>query len=139
MLGVSKGMGSITETSEATPSDPIVPKSESIPDGYTSSSASTPEGDIGPVTQDVVQVQKRKGGRKPVHAMIPVAMTRGQLTLSGRYMPLRRSANKETGRHKLLFGNGAQNTSSSLKTPSSTMRILCKTYSRVTAAPLTSV
>ncbi len=50
-----------------TASDPIVPKSESIHDGYSSSSVSTPEGDIGPVTQDVIQVQKRKGGRKPVH------------------------------------------------------------------------
>ncbi len=64
---VLKEMGSMMETSDATPSHPIVPKSESIHDGYSSSSVSTPEGDIGPVTQDVVQVQKRKGGRKPVH------------------------------------------------------------------------
>lgn len=62
------GMGSMMEHSDNIPSDPIVPKPESIPDGYTSSSASTPEPDIGPPTQDVVLVQKRKGGRKPIYA-----------------------------------------------------------------------
>ena len=66
-------MGSMMEHSDVIPTDPIVPKPESIPDGYTSSSASTPEPDIGPSTQDVVLVQKRKGGRKPVcHALSPV-------------------------------------------------------------------
>jgi hypothetical protein len=59
-------MGSVMETSDATPNDQVLPKPEPIQDGYSSSSASTPEADIGPVTQDVVQVQKRKGGRKPV-------------------------------------------------------------------------
>lgn len=54
------------EDSETIPTDPIVPKPESIADGYTSSSVSTPEPDLGPPTQGVVQVQKRKGGRKPV-------------------------------------------------------------------------
>jgi len=66
---VRKGMGSMMETSDAIPRDPLVPKSEYIQDGYTSSSASTPEADIGPATQDVVQVQKRKGGRKPVQSI----------------------------------------------------------------------
>lgn len=61
-------MGSLMENADPTPSNPIVPKSESVQDGYTSSSVSTPEADIGPITQDVVQVQKRKGGRKPIYA-----------------------------------------------------------------------
>ena len=66
-------MGSMMENSDTIPSDPVVPKPESIADGYTSSSVSTPEPDIGPSTQDVVQVQKRKGGRKPVRKLqLPV-------------------------------------------------------------------
>lgn len=62
-------MGSVMETSDTTPSDPIVPKSECVQDGYSSSTASSPEAEVGPATgtQDVVQVQKRKGGRKPVY------------------------------------------------------------------------
>lgn len=132
-------MGSMMENSDATPSDPIVPKSESTQDGYSSSSVSTPEGDTGPITQDVVQVQKRKGGRKPVHTSKQTYMMRGKLMLFVRYMPLRRSANRETGKHRLLSENDEQNTSSSLKILSSTKRILYKTYSRVIAVPLTSV
>lgn len=73
-------MGSVMETSDATPSDLLVLKSESIQDGYTSSSASTPEADIEPATQDVVQVQKRKGGRKPVHSMKVTNLVRRKLT-----------------------------------------------------------
>lgn len=74
-------MGSVMEHSDAIPSDPIVPKSESIHDGYSSSTASTPEADIGPVTQDVVHVQKRKGGRKPVYSKELIVVSRKRLTL----------------------------------------------------------
>jgi hypothetical protein len=56
-----------------------------------------------------------------------------------RYTPLQRSVNKETGKHRLLSENDEQNISSSLKTPSSTMRTLCGTYSRVIAVPRTNV
>jgi bZIP transcription factor len=70
----------VMENSDITPGDPIVPKSESIHDGYSSSSVSTPEGDIGPTTQDVVQVQKRKGGRKPVRSTIVTCTMPGGLT-----------------------------------------------------------
>lgn len=63
---LNRAMGSMMETSDAIPSGPVVPKAESIHDGYSSSTASSPEADVGPATQDVVQVQKRKGGRKPV-------------------------------------------------------------------------
>lgn len=56
------------ESSDAVTGDPIVPKSEFTQDGYTSSSGSTPEADLEAVTQEVVQVQKRKGGRKPIYA-----------------------------------------------------------------------
>lgn len=51
--------------------DSVVPKVEPLQDGYSSSSVSTPEAEIEASTHDVVQVQKRKGGRKPVrHIMI---------------------------------------------------------------------
>jgi hypothetical protein len=132
-------MGSMMEISDATPTDAIVPKSESVHDGYSSSSVTTPEGDIGPITQDVVQVQKRKGGRKPVHIIYQTYLTWLKLMMFIRYMPPRRSANRETDKHRLHSGNGEQNISSSLKIPSSTMRILYKTYSKVIALPLTSV
>lgn len=76
-------MGSVMETSDVTPSDPIVPKSEPIHDEYSSSAPSTPEADLPASTQDVVHVQKRKGGRKPVRAMkvtVLCAERRGWLT-----------------------------------------------------------
>lgn len=49
-----------------TATDSVVPKSEPLPEGSTSSSVSTPEAEGEVPTQDVAQTQKRKGGRKPV-------------------------------------------------------------------------
>lgn len=46
--------------------DPVIPKSEPMPEGSISSAVSTPEADGEILTQDVAQTQKRKGGRKPV-------------------------------------------------------------------------
>lgn len=46
--------------------DPVVPKSEPLPDGSISSNVSTPDAEAEPLTQDTTQTQKRKGGRKPV-------------------------------------------------------------------------
>lgn len=46
--------------------DPVVPKSEPLPDGSISSTVSTPDPEVEPLTQDTTQTQKRKGGRKPV-------------------------------------------------------------------------
>jgi hypothetical protein len=46
--------------------DPVVPKSEPLPDGSISSTVSTPDAEAEPLTQDTTQTQKRKGGRKPV-------------------------------------------------------------------------
>lgn len=132
-------MGSMMEISDTTPTDAIVPKSESVHDGYSSSSVTTPEGDIGPITQDVVQVQKRKGGRKPVHIINQSYVTRVKLIMFIRYMPPPRSANRETGKHRRHSENAGPNTSSSLRIPSSTMKILCKPYSKAIALPLTSV
>lgn len=74
------GMGSMMESSDAIPSDSVIPKSEFTQDGYTSSSASTPEADAGAVTQEVVQVQKRKGGRKPVFLIKLSCALRSRLT-----------------------------------------------------------
>lgn len=44
----------------------LVPKSEPVPDGSISSTVSTPDAEVEPLTQDTTQTQKRKGGRKPV-------------------------------------------------------------------------
>lgn len=46
--------------------DPVVPKSEPLLDGSISSNVSTPDAEAEPLTQDTAQIQKRKGGRKPV-------------------------------------------------------------------------
>lgn len=46
--------------------DPVVPKSEPVPDGSISSTVSTPDAEPEPLTQETAQTQKRKGGRKPV-------------------------------------------------------------------------
>jgi hypothetical protein len=63
-------MVSMVETSHPehndTVMDPVVPKSEPLPDGSISSSVSTPDVEAEPLTQDPAQTQKRKGGRKPV-------------------------------------------------------------------------
>jgi hypothetical protein len=48
--------------------DPVVPKSEPLPDGSISSNVSTPDAEAEPLTQDTAQTQKRKGGRKPIYA-----------------------------------------------------------------------
>ncbi|KAJ5174655.1 uncharacterized protein N7482_000532 [Penicillium canariense] len=48
--------------------DPVVPKSEPLPDGSISSTVSTPDAEAEPLTQDTAQTQKRKGGRKPIYA-----------------------------------------------------------------------
>jgi len=45
---------------------PAVPKAEHSREGSSSSIASTPEPDAETFTQENAQVQKRKGGRKPV-------------------------------------------------------------------------
>ncbi|KAK2757227.1 hypothetical protein FQN54_004741 [Arachnomyces sp. PD_36] len=47
--------------------DAIVPKAEPAHEG-SSSSVSTPDAEGEPLAQDVVQTQKRKGGRKPIYA-----------------------------------------------------------------------
>jgi hypothetical protein len=56
-----------------------------------------------------------------------------------RYMLPLRNANSETGKPRLPFASDEQNTLSSLRSPSSTMKILCKTYSKVIAVRPTSV
>ncbi|KAJ6115548.1 hypothetical protein N7523_005965 [Penicillium sp. IBT 18751x] len=65
-------MVSMVETSHPehndTVMDPVVPKSEPLPDGSISSNVSTPEAEAEPLTQDTAQTQKRKGGRKPIYA-----------------------------------------------------------------------
>ncbi|KAJ5267009.1 hypothetical protein N7478_009817 [Penicillium angulare] len=48
--------------------DPVVPKSEPLPDGSISSNVSTPDPEVEALTQDPAQTQKRKGGRKPIYA-----------------------------------------------------------------------
>jgi hypothetical protein len=52
--------------------DPVVPKSEPLPDGSISSTVSTPDAEAEPLTQDTTQTQKRKGGRKPVRYRLPI-------------------------------------------------------------------
>lgn len=63
-------MVSMVETAHPEPNDtvmdPVVPKSEPLPDGSISSNVSTPDAEAEPLTQDTTQTQKRKGGRKPV-------------------------------------------------------------------------
>lgn len=63
-------MVSMVETSHPDQNDtvmePVVPKSEPLPDGSISSTESTPDAEAEPLTQDTAQTQKRKGGRKPV-------------------------------------------------------------------------
>ncbi|KAF7164059.1 hypothetical protein CNMCM5623_008778 [Aspergillus felis] len=65
-------MVSMVETSNSnhndTTTDSVVPKSEPLPEGSTSSSVSTPEAEGEVPMQDVAQTQKRKGGRKPIYA-----------------------------------------------------------------------
>ncbi|KAJ5211992.1 uncharacterized protein N7498_003638 [Penicillium cinerascens] len=67
-------MVSMVETSHPehndTVMDPVVPKSEPLPDGSgsISSNVSTPDAEAEPLTQDPAQTQKRKGGRKPIYA-----------------------------------------------------------------------
>ena len=46
--------------------DLVLPKIEPFEDGYSSSTVSTPEAEAEASAQDVVPIQKRKGGRKPV-------------------------------------------------------------------------
>lgn len=46
--------------------EPVVPKSEPLPEGSITSTESTPDAEAEPLTQDTAQTQKRKGGRKPV-------------------------------------------------------------------------
>ncbi|GIJ87712.1 hypothetical protein Asppvi_006625 [Aspergillus pseudoviridinutans] len=65
-------MVSMVETSNSNhndaTTDSVVPKSEPLPEGSTSSSVSTPEAEGEVPMQDVAQTQKRKGGRKPIYA-----------------------------------------------------------------------
>lgn len=49
--------------------DPV-PKSEPLPDGSISSTVSTPDPEVEPLTQEAAQTQKRKGGRKPVRNIL---------------------------------------------------------------------
>lgn len=61
----------MVETSNSTQNDnpatePVVPKTEPLPEGSISSAVSTPEAEGEILMQDVTQTQKRKGGRKPV-------------------------------------------------------------------------
>lgn len=66
-------MVSMVETSHLehndTVMDPVVPKSEPMHDGSISSTVSTPDAEVEPLTQEAAQTQKRKGGRKPVRNM----------------------------------------------------------------------
>ncbi|KAL3250356.1 hypothetical protein ABHI18_011254, partial [Aspergillus niger] len=63
----------MVETSNSTQNDnpatePVVPKTEPLPEGSISSAVSTPEAEGEILMQDVTQTQKRKGGRKPIYA-----------------------------------------------------------------------
>ena len=49
--------------------DPV-PKFEPLPDGSISSTVSTPDPEVEPLTQEAAQTQKRKGGRKPVRNIL---------------------------------------------------------------------
>jgi len=67
-------MGSIA-MADATATDRVVPKVEPLQDGYTDSSASSPEPDVEPDGNPNSQgapapPPKRKGGRKPVGGML---------------------------------------------------------------------
>ncbi|PWY84578.1 hypothetical protein BO94DRAFT_104812 [Aspergillus sclerotioniger CBS 115572] len=65
-------MVSMVETASSTQNepalDPVVPKTEPLPEGSISSAVSTPEAEGEILMQDVAQTQKRKGGRKPIYA-----------------------------------------------------------------------
>lgn len=69
MVEESADMGSVVQDHNLVDNgnavDAIVPKAEPAHEG-TSSSVSTPDAEGEPLVQDVVQTQKRKGGRKPV-------------------------------------------------------------------------
>jgi hypothetical protein len=54
-------------------------------------------------------------------------------------MRLLKSANSETVKHRQLSVNGERSISNNLKLPFSTMRKLCKTYSKATVPLLMSV
>lgn len=61
----------MVETSHPEHNDTVdpAPKSEPVPEGSLSS-MSTPDAEAETLTQDAVQTQKRKGGRKPVRRTV---------------------------------------------------------------------
>ena len=152
-------MVSMVETSHSehndTVMDPVVPKSEPLPDGSISSNVSTPDAEAEPLTQDPAQTQKRKGGRKPVRNIFSPCSNPGPrillpshvslsflisfLLTSDRYTPPRKSVSSATDRRKLPSVSDGPNISVSSRPPSSAMKIHYRVCNRVIAVPQTSV
>ncbi|KAL2053581.1 hypothetical protein ABVK25_006234 [Lepraria finkii] len=85
---------------------PPVPKLE--PFEEESFSESSPEPEEQSLTQEPAQVQKRKGGRKPVRISPPVYNIKRLIDV--RYMQPQRNASKEIVRHRPRSGNDGPNT-----------------------------
>ena len=85
---------------------PPVPKIE--PFEEESFSESSPEPEEQSLTQEPAQVQKRKGGRKPVqdHRCLHSCHSTDNLP---RFMQPQRNANKEIVKHRQHLGKGALN------------------------------
>lgn len=91
-----------------------IPKAENS--DLESFSESSPEpDDPNFIREEVAQVQKRKGGRKPVGNVIDCK----EITLTSlfRYMQRQRKGNRETGRLKQHSESDGRNTSNSWRPP----------------------
>lgn len=112
---------------------PIVPKTEHSRDASPSSTESSPELEVDGlgVIPENVQVQKRKGGRKPVCSDCHIYRVAANAT--SRSMQPQRNGSKEIVKLKQHFESGGPSISSSWRTPSNTRMKVCRIYSRVIA------
>lgn len=108
---------------------PAVPKIEHFEE--ESFSESSPEPEEQSLTQEPAQVQKRKGGRKPVWRDRPccpnVHLPIGHL----RFMRHRKNASSGIAKLRLLSGNDEQNTSSNSRLQSSSTKRLFRVCNKI--------
>ena len=119
---------------------PLIPKTEYSREASLSSIESSPEPDIDDPTTapENVQVQKRKGGRKPVRPPQLLCASTTCAHTDRRFTLRPRRGSSATDKLKRRFGNVGPSTSSSWRTPSNIKTRRCRTCSKATAPQPTS-
>lgn len=117
----------------------IEPPRGRTPSSIESTPSPEPDAGGGEPSQEPVQPQKRKGGRKPVNANRSSNVQVYYNANIGRYTQLLKNGNNGIDKHRQPFENDDPNTSNNLRLLSNRMKSHSQHYNRAIALLLTNV